>query len=72
MLSVIREHGEQVLPSFAACHGAVSQALQHLNILDAETGDQALLAFVSAELMGQASWMAGSAALQQQEQPGGA
>ena len=66
MLSVIRERGEEVLLSVTVCRAAVSEAFQHLKILDRETGDQTLIAFVIAELEGNPSWMAGAAALEQQ------
>ena len=64
MLSVIRENGEQVLNSHAACNEVVSRAFQHLKILNRETGDQTLIAFVIAELEGNPSWMAGLDALE--------
>ena len=71
MFSAIRE--DDGLPqAFAACHAAVHQAFDHLKILDPETGDHALIAFVLAELQGKPSWLAGIAALEQQQQPGGA
>jgi hypothetical protein len=65
MLSVIRENGEEVLNSHAACECAVSQAFQHLKILDPETGDTGLHQFVLAELAGPL-WMAGVAAQKEQ------
>ena len=64
MLSVIREHGEQVLQSFTMCHGVVSSAFQHLKILEGET-NMVFRTFALAELDSQPLWVAGVAALKE-------
>jgi hypothetical protein len=61
MLSVIREHGEEVLESHATCNFAMHQAFSNLKILDAETNYE-FQQFVLAELNSQPLWMAGAAA----------